>query len=143
MANIAHQRITHDKQLPALAYVQGRLHGGKMTMNDNVRPLHPSVDPSLKRIAPQFGWGDEFVKQLEQIKPGSAVDFGRHGVFIKREDGLWDMYSGYTGKKLEEPVKSDSVDFYTKFGMHGLYEPKTEKELVEPMPKKKKHEPER
>ena len=50
-------------------------------MSEKARPLHPSVDPSLKRIAPQFGWGDEFIKQLEQCKAGSAVDFGRHGVY--------------------------------------------------------------
>ena len=52
------------------------------------------------------------------------------------------MYSGYTGQKLDEPVLSSAVDFYTKFGLHGLYEPKSEKELAEPVHKKKKPEQE-
>lgn len=112
-------------------------------MNNNAemaRPLHPSVDPKLKRIVPQFGWGDEFIKQLDQSKPGTAVDFDRHGVFIKREDGLWDtlvrqamMTETLTVDEL--PPAHPSCRCAVKYHMKPAERPKNkEPEEPEPLP---------
>lgn len=84
--------------------------------------FNPQENPNLKRIAPNFGWGDDFIKQLDSLPTDSVVNF-RNILFVKRKDGLWDMYSKYSNSKLDEPVDSKNVDFYTNQGLHGLYIP--------------------
>lgn len=110
-------------------------------------PSQPAENPKLKRIAPTFGPGDEFVRQLNQMPEGSTVDYGRHGVFVKRNDGKWDMYNKQNGSKLKNPVPPECVDYYAMYGMHGMYIPTDGKEQSQPSHKveksRKKNTPER